>query len=428
MAALQSWQQLPKPTASGSQEEAVLAAAQAFQQHVQTLLAERARNVQAVLDKDKAALLQTLFGDNGLFAFSDNEVKAKLPADKKQQLEQLQREAAALRKEAPEKMEAKFPVAHGLTEGTASDMKIYVRGNHLNPGDVAPRRFLRILAGDDPPRFTQGSGRRELAEAIATRDNPLTARVIVNRVWQWHFGRGLVGTPSNFGKLGERPTHPELLDYLTCRFIESGWSLKALHRDIMLSATYQLSSAPDDHNLGIDGDNRFLWRMNRQRLDVESWRDALLFVSGKLDRTMGGPTTDLALGNQRRTVYGKISRHQLNGLLRLFDFPDANITSEKRTETTVPQQQLFVLNSPFFVEQARALAARLQAEAGNDAERVRRAYLLAFARPASAADVQLALRYLSASDPPAGKANARLTRWERFAQALLGSNEFLYVD
>jgi hypothetical protein len=220
-----------------------------------------------------------------------------------------------------------------------------------------------------------------------------------------------------------------LLDYLTCRFIDSGWSLKALHRDIMLSATYQLSCADDARNREIDGDNRLLWRMNRQRLDVESWRDALLAVSGKLDRTPGGPTTDLgSAGNQRRTVYGKVSRHDLNGLLRLFDFPDANISSEKRTDTTVPQQQLFVLNSPFVVEQARALAARVQTEAGSDAERIGRAYALAYGRPASDRETQAVLGYLTAADAADDRPLNKLTRWERFAQALLASNEFLYVD
>src|SRR5262249_5956065 len=149
-------------------------------------------------------------------------------------------------------------------------------------GEIAPRRFLRVLTGDDPPRFVQDSGRLELAEAVASERNPLTARVIVNRVWQWHFGRGIVGTPSNFGALGERPTHPELLDYLACRFIESGWSLKALHREIMLSATFQLGCADDERNLSVDADNRLFWRANRRRLVIESWRDALLAVSGKL--------------------------------------------------------------------------------------------------------------------------------------------------
>jgi len=424
--ALDPLRQLPKPNGPPSGEEAAVAAAQAFQQQVLALLAERAKGN---LNKDKTDLLQALFGDKGLFNLSDGELKAKLSAEKNQQWEQMKQAAANLRKDAPEKMDTKFQIAHAMSEGTPADMKVYMRGNPREQGDVAPRRFLRVLAGNDPPAFTKGSGRLELAEAIGSRDNPLTARVIVNRVWQWHFGRGIVGTPSNFGALGERPTHPELLDYLTCRFIASGWSLKALHRDIMLSATYQLSCAADDHNLGIDGDNQLLWRMNRRRLDVESWRDALLFVSGKLDPTMGGPTTDLGSPtNRRRTVMGKISRHELNGLLRMFDFPDANITSEKRVETTVPQQQLFVLNSPFLVEQARALAARLQTEGKDDAGRVGRAFLLAFGRPASDADVQLALRYLSANEADADKAKAKLTRWERFAQALLGSNEFMYVD
>src|SRR6202020_2934848 len=155
------------------------------------------------------------------------------------------------------------------------------------------RRFLRVLAGDNAPHFAKGSGRLDLAEDIASPSNPLTARVFVNRVWQWHFGRGIVGTPSNFGMLGERPTHPELLDTLTSQFIESGWSIKALHREIMLSAAYQMSSDVDENDFAIDGDNRFLRRMSRQRLDIESWRDAFLAVSGKLDLTQGGPSIDL---------------------------------------------------------------------------------------------------------------------------------------
>jgi cytochrome c553 len=423
--ALDAWRNLPKPTEPDKGDE-IVAAAQAFQQHVQALLVERAKGG---LDKDKTTLLDALFGDKGLFNLSDDELKARLPADKKQQMEQMQQELTKLRKEAPDKMEAKFAIAHGVGEGTAADMKVYIRGNPRTQGDVAPRRFLRILAADVPPTFTQGSGRLELANAIASKDNPLTARVIVNRVWAWHFGRGIVGTPSNFGSLGERPTHPELLDYLTCRFMASGWSLKRLHRDIMLSATYQLSSADHETNRNIDGDNRFLWRMNRHRLDIEAWRDALLAVSGKLDRTFGGPTNDLgSAANARRTVYGKISRHDLNGLLRLFDFPDANITSEKRTETTVPQQQLFVLNSAFVVDQAKALAARVQKEGADDGERVRRVYALAYGRPATDAEVELIVRFLSAEDPAEEKAKVKLTRWERVTQALLGSNEFMYID
>jgi hypothetical protein len=321
------------------------------------------------------------------------------------------------------------PMAHAVAEGSPTDLHVYVRGNPAQQGEAAPRRFLRVVAGDDPPRFTRGSGRLELAQAITARDNPLTPRVIVNRVWGWHFGRGLVGTPSNFGQLGERPTHPELLDHLAAGFVENGWSLKWLHRQIMLSATYQLASEDNSEARTKDPDNRLVGRGRRHRLDVESWRDALLAVAGQLDRSFGGPTLDLAAEqNHRRTVYGKVSRHELNGLLRLFDFPDANLTSERRTETTVPQQQLFVLNGPFFVAQAKALAARLRAEAADDAGRVRRAYLLAYGRPATDAEVALALHYLAAADDPAEAGRNRLTRWERYAQVLLAGNEFLYVD
>jgi hypothetical protein len=424
--ALAAWRKLPKPTETAKADE-IDSAAKACQKYVESALAERGKNG---VDKDKTALMQAFFAEKGLFFMSDDVLKSRLPAEKKQQLTQIQQDAANLRKDATEKIDAKFPVAHGLGEGTAADMKVYLRGNYKTLGESAPRRFLRVLSGDKPSLFTKGSGRPELAEAIASKDNPLTARVIVNRVWGWHFGRGIVGTPSNFGALGERPTHPELLDYLTCRFIESGWSIKKLHRDIMLSATYQLSSTEDPHNLTVDGDNRLHWRMNRQRLDVEAWRDSLLFVSGKLDLSTGGPTTDLnSSGNKRRTIYAKISRHELNGLLRMFDFPDANITAEKRTETTVPQQQLFILNSAFVVEQAKALAARLATESKDDAARVRRAFALAFARPPSAAELELALQYLSTADAAVDDSpKPALTRLERFAQALLGSKELMYVD
>jgi hypothetical protein len=322
-----------------------------------------------------------------------------------------------------------LPFTHGLAETGSADMKVFLRGNPAKLGDVAPRRFLKVLAGDEATPFKQGSGRLELANAVAAKDNPLTARVMVNRVWQYHFGRPIVGTPSNFGQLGDRPTHPELLDYLAVRFQEAGWSIKTLHRDIMLSATYQLSSEQSDKNFNIDGDNRWFWRMNRRRLDVESWRDAMLAVSGKLDAKLGGPTTNLAAGdNNRRTVYAKISRHDLNGLLRLFDFPDANITSERRNETTVPQQQLFVLNSPFVIETAKALAARVQKEAASNPDRVQRAFALAYGRPASSEELQIFTSFLQGKDTPAEATQIRLTRWERMAQILIGSNEFMYVD
>ncbi len=376
----------------------------------------------AEADRYAAAQKPLLEADRKLKEMQKAE-KSKPSADGKKRIKDLQAEMEKLKKAVPPAP----PMAHALAEATVGDMHVYVRGNPAQQGDLAPRRFLRVLAGDNPPHFTRGSGRLELAQAIASKDNPLTARVIVNRVWAWHFGRGLVGTPSNFGQLGERPTHPELLDDLAARFVENGWSLKWLHREIMLSATYQMSSATDAKAEVIDPDNRLHWRMNRRRLEVESYRDALLAVSGQLDQSFGGPTSELGSGqNRRRTVYCKVSRHELNGLLRLFDFPDANITSERRTETTVPQQQLFVLNSPFVIGQAKALAARAGAEGRDDPARVRRAYLLAYGRPASEAEVALALHYLGGKDDPAE--HNGLTRWERYAQALLAANEFLYID
>ncbi len=342
----------------------------------------------------------------------------KLPADKQEKWKSLQSALADARKAMPPAP----PVTHGIADAKAEDLKVYIRGNPHTQGAVAPRRFLKVIAGDEPTRFKEGSGRRELADAIASPNNPLTARVIVNRLWMHHMGRGIVGTPSNFGALGEKPTHPELLDWLAAELVESGWSLKHIHRLIVTSAAYCRSSTPTEAGERIDPDNRLLWRANRRRLEVEAWRDSLLAVSGQLDGQIGGPTGNIGSSTyRRRTVYGKVSRHELDGLLRLFDFPDANITSERRTETTVPQQQLFVLNSPFFLAQAEGLAARAQKEGATQAERIARAHWLAYGRPPLPDEVTLAEAFL------AGKDDAK-ARWTRYAQTLLASNEFLYID
>jgi hypothetical protein len=343
----------------------------------------------------------------------------KLGDEAKKKLANMRRELEQVKKSASPPP----PVVHTLSEGKAANMKVYLRGNPDKEGEVAPRRFLRILAGDNPPPFQQGSGRLELAHAIADPKNPLTARVLVNRVWQYHFGRGIVGTPSNFGKLGERPTHPELLDHLAARFLASGWSIKALHREILLSATYRTSCDRDERNAVVDPANRLCWRMNRQRLDVESWRDALLAASGELDGTIGGAPADIGnVANKRRTLYGKISRHNLDSLLRLFDFPDPNITSGARPVTIVPLQQLFVLNSEFMIARARSLSAKLTAEEKDDAARIRRAFVRVFGRPACEREVQMGLAFLRDTEKSA------LSRWEQYAQVLLSANEFTFVD
>jgi len=325
------------------------------------------------------------------------------------------------------KVTPQYPFAHAIKDIGKTDMKVHIRGNPNTLGDIVPRRFLAILGGDDSKPFAKGSGRLELAQAIASKTNPLTARVLVNRVWKHHFGKGLVRTPSNFGKLGDRPTHPELLDHLATQFMASGWSMKKLHRDIMLSATYQLSSRFDEPSEMVDADNKLLWHMNRRRLEVEAWRDAMLAVSGTLDRTIGGPSLNLsAADNRRRTLYGQVSRHELNSLLRLFDFPDPNITSDARTVTTVPLQQLFVLNSEFMVQNAKALAARLVKEQTSDEARIRQAFPLLYGRPVSDRELQLGLSFVSGSNPSG--TGMMLSRWEQYAQVLLSANEFMYVD
>ncbi len=332
-------------------------------------------------------------------------------------------------KDKEKKPAPKGPFIHALKDVSSPvTMRVHIRGNPKTLGDEVPRRMMAILTDEAAPPFTKGSGRLELAKAIASKDNPLTARVMVNRIWQHHFGKGLVRTPSNFGELGERPTHPELLDHLATKFIASGWSVKKLHRDIVLSATYQQGSdASPTREQGLDAENKLLSRANRRRLEVEAWRDAMLAVSSKLDRTIGGPSSDLASpDNRRRTLYGAVSRHELNSLLRLFDFPDPNLTSDERTVTTVPLQQLFVLNSEFMVNNAKALVARLTKDASDDAERIRNAFVLLYGRPATERELQLGLSFLAASSP--SEQSPRLSRWEQYAQVLLSTNEFLYVD
>jgi cytochrome c553 len=385
-----------------------------FQQRITELAAKP----QAAED----ALYKEVVG--GLFDIPRNQVEKLLDAEAQKKLKVERAELDKLKKALP-----KIPVIHALTEGTSpANMKVYLRGNPATQGEEAPRRFLAILSADAREPFTQGSGRLQLARAIASKDNPLTARVLVNRVWMYHFGKGIVATPSNFGHLGERPTHPELLDYLASQFMAEGWSIKKLHRTIMLSAAYQLSSASDAANLRVDPANKLVWRMERRRLDVEPWRDAMLAVSGNLDKTMGGPSLDLASAdNRRRTLYAAVSRHNLDPLLRLFDFPDPNITSDRRPVTTVPLQQLFVLNSEFMVRQSKALAARLLEVQEDDAARIRQAFLTVYGRPARDLEVELGLAFLKA-EINAEKKGKALTPWEQYAQVLLSANEFMYVD
>jgi hypothetical protein len=307
------------------------------------------------------------------------------------------------------------------------DLNIFIRGDAGRLGPLVKRRFLQILSKGEPIEFSAGSGRLELARAIASRDNPLTARVAVNRVWMHHFGVGLVDSPSNFGVTGSKPSHPELLDDLAVRLMENGWSIKWLHREIMQSSTYQQSATAADAT-SIDPDNRLLSHFNRRRLSAEAFRDSVLAVSGKLDASLGGPSGDADDANfVRRTIYASVSRHKLSDTLQTFDFPDPAIHCEKRADTTTPLQQMFVLNSPLVRQQAIALAERVQREGGEALEsQATHLYQLLFARLPVEAELQIAREFFA--EIATADEQATAARWQRYAHALLSSNEFLYVD
>ncbi|MDB6109290.1 MAG: Protein of unknown function (DUF1553)/Protein of unknown function (DUF1549)/Planctomycete [Pedosphaera sp.] len=291
------------------------------------------------------------------------------------------------------------------------DVQVFIRGSADNRGPEVPRQFLEILSGPARKPFQKGSGRLELAQAVTGRENPLTARVLVNRVWLHHFGSPLVNTPSDFGLRSEPPTHPELLDYLAARFMDEGWSLKKLHRWILLSSAYQQSSADNPEYAKLDPGNLLLWRMNRQRLEFEALRDTLLAVSGKLDLTPGGHAVDIIAEPfaLRRTVYGYIDRQNLPNLFRAFDLASPDTTNPRRFYTTVPQQALFLMNSPFVVEQAKNFVSRPEfAAAATEQQRLQVLYELAFQREPTREETELAHAFTHAPQavaPPLGNTN-----------------------
>lgn len=304
---------------------------------------------------------------------------------------------------------------------TLYDPRIFIRGNPLKLGDAVPRRFLTLFKPDQNP-FVHGSGRRELAQEITRSDNPLTARVLVNRFWHWHFGQGLVRTPSDFGLRSQPPSHPELLDGLAERFVSaSGWSMKSLHRRMVLSATYRQASTDRDESLAKDPENRLLSRMNPRRLEFEGFRDAMLAAADSLDRRMGGPPVQL-LGDAvvpRRTLYGFIDRMDVAPLLTTFDFPNPSVSSPLRESTTVAPQSLYLMNHGFIFEIASRIARRADLPAALDA-RCEQLFRLVLSRPPSPAERNTALAYLGAQPDE--------NRWAQLVQTLLIANEFLFID
>jgi hypothetical protein len=349
--------------------------------------------------------------------FSELELLPDRPAQSKlQELRKAVEKWRAEGKGAP-------PRAHVLLDlPTPYQPYVFLRGNPNNRGESVRRQFLDFLAGPNARPFQHGSGRLELARAIVDRQNPLTARVLVNRVWLHHFGKGLVGTPSDFGLRSEPPTHPELLDHLATTFMDNGWSIKKLHRLLVLSAAYQQSSADRPDARRVDPENALLWRMNRCRLDFEATRDALLSVTGRLDRTIGGPPLkDILGGAPRRTVYGLVDRLQVPGLYRAFDFPSPDTSSPQRDSTTIPQQALFLMNNPFVIASAQQLVQLPEIAAEKDCgRRVEHLYRRLYGRAPTADEVNLAEAFTGGG--------VDSIRWARYAQGLLMANEFVFVD
>ena len=305
---------------------------------------------------------------------------------------------------------------------TPQDLPLFTRGNPNRPGPVVPRRFIRVLS-DEPEPFVNGSGRLELAHAITTDAASLASRVLVNRIWNAHFGQGIVSTPSNFGQQGDRPTHPELLDDLAARFIADGWSIKTLHRQILLSATWQQSSRHDQKHAAIDPDNRWLSRMNRRKLEFEPWRDAMLASSGQLNREMGGPSITLDdPKNLRRTLYATVHRRDMSTTLQIHDFPDPTAHSPHRSITTTPLQGLFALNDPLFVTLSDSLVRQLK-ESEDQNAKLDQAYWRLFSRSPTEREREIARRFLNSTNGISAH-----SAWTRYAHALLVSNEFLFLD
>jgi hypothetical protein len=341
-----------------------------------------------------------------------------------------------------------LPVAYAVHDGKITETHIHLQGDPERPGPLAARRVPKFLEGETVPFPTNASGRLELARWLTRPDHPLTARVLVNRVWQHHFGRGLVPTPNNFGMRGEPPSHPELLDYLTAEFVRHGWSIHWLHRTILQSKTYQLASAPTAELTSKDPANIWLGRFPRRRLDAEALRDALLVIGGNLDRARPGPHPFPPIqswgwtqhapfkevyASRHRSVYLMTQRFQKHPFLALFDGPDTNVSTGQRAEALLPLQALYLMNDPFVREQAEGFARRLIADTGDREGRVRWAHELAWGRPPSDEERTRAVAYVQryadelrrAGAPPA---RVELETWTSLARVLLTANEFVFVD
>jgi len=383
----------------------------------------------------------------GLLKLADGALERRLSADLRLHMTRLKTDIEAFKKSMP----PQYPAIYGIGEAEqTSDLKVFIRGNPYSFGENAPRAFPSIYSEGTPKIFTKGSGRLELAEEIVKQ--PMAARVIANRLWRWHLGRGIVETPSNFGMAGDKPSHPELLDFLASKFVSEGMSFKKFHKAVLMSKVYQLSATPVAANVAKDASNTLYWRANRVRLEAEGVWDLLLQTSGKLDLTsLGGPSEELTEKTLRRGVYAKVSRMYPADFQSTFDLPAATISTEKRYVTNVPQQRLFFLNSTFVQNQAELIAQRVKTEPTPEAQ-VRKAFELVYQRAPTSDELAVAVPFVQKSpmtapggvlapapavagkdakggtgdkDAPKALPDSPL---RSFCWALLSSNEFLFID
>lgn len=364
-----------------------------------------------------------LYGEGSPAVVTMDEARRLVGRDVRDKVTELKRKVDNLKVTSP----GAPPRAMVLRDGSPQNSPVLIRGNPGRPGKQVPRQFLQVVAGPERKPYSKGSGRLELAQSIVDPKNPLTSRVITNRIWQHHFGTGLVPTPSDFGTRGLPPSNPELLDWLSGKLMDGGWSLKRMHRLVLASAVYRQSSRENEQARAVDSENRLLWRMPRLRIDFEEMRDSILAVSDRLDFSLGGrPFDDLMNSkNTRRTIYALVNRNDLPGVFRAFDFADVDASAPDRPSTTVPQQALFAMNSPFVIEQARRISAEGQRSATDDPGRLDAIYRKIFAREPSSEEREIGLRYLrEALTTPTEKQSP----WDRLAQALLLTNEFWFAD
>jgi hypothetical protein len=322
-----------------------------------------------------------------------------------------------------------YPYVNGeMDKAKPVDVNLNVRGNPHSLGPVIQRGFITVLSPPDAKPYSDGSGRLDFANDIA--NHPLAARVIVNRIWMWHFGTGLVNTPDNFGVMGDKPSNPELLEWLAYQFVAHGRSIKWLQKEILMSAVYQQGVDESQAAHDKDGGNRLYSHFNRQRLDAEEIRDAMLDVAGDLNlKDTSGPSTDFTPDNLRRTVFCKVSRFRLNNYLMIFDFPNPSFTAEERFSSNVPLQQLYFMNNPFVYKQASVLAERVKSEPTDEA-RIEKAYEYVYQRKPTAEELQLGLKFLSTTPDKPGYSvvGEPITAWDEYARVLLSSNEFQFVN